>query len=138
MQSAINVGAAYGVSPGLDLELIAEATKREFPFIPGVATASELLLAHNHGFQWVKAFPASELGPGWFAAIKGPFPEINLVATGGVTGHSAATFLNSGASVVGIGGGFGRPDELEVLRSLINSHSVEGISRSSDALSDWA
>lgn len=124
LQTAETVGAAYGVSPGLDLELLAAAAARGFPLIPGVATASELLRAQQAGCTWIKAFPASVLTPGWFSAMKGPFPTVNIIATGGVTGRNAGTFLAAGASVAGVGGAFRTLDEIEILRSLINAHSI--------------
>ena len=57
---------------------------------------SEIQQALRHGATWLKAFPATVLGTGWFAAMRGPFPEVNLVATGGVSAHNAADYLAAG------------------------------------------
>lgn len=122
LTTAISAGAAYGVSPGLDPELVALANELSFPFIPGVATASEVLAAQRLGVRWIKAFPASVLGAEWFAAMKGPFPGTSFIATGGMTGHNAGLFLASGASVVGVGSAIGKADEREMLRALIAAH----------------
>ena len=122
LSTAILAGAAYGVSPGLDPTLVTLASERSFPFIPGVATASEVLHAQRLGFRWIKAFPASVLGNEWFIAMKGPFPETNFIATGGMTGRNAGLFLASGASVVGVGGALGNADEREMLSALIAAH----------------
>jgi 2-dehydro-3-deoxyphosphogluconate aldolase / (4S)-4-hydroxy-2-oxoglutarate aldolase len=115
LHCAATAGAAYLVSPGLDPNLIALADRAALPMLPGVATASEILRAQSMGFEWVKAFPASVLGAGWFTAMKGPFPSVKFVATGGITGHNAADFLAAGASVVGIGRAFGDPTQLDRL-----------------------
>ena len=122
LSTAISAGAAYGVSPGLDPTLLTLAGERSFPFIPGVATASEVLHAQRLGFRWIKAFPASVLGTEWFTAMKGPFPETNFIATGGMTGRNAGLFLASGASVVGVGSALGTADEREMLSALIAPH----------------
>jgi 2-dehydro-3-deoxyphosphogluconate aldolase / (4S)-4-hydroxy-2-oxoglutarate aldolase len=115
LRRAASAGAAYLVSPGLDPNLIALADREGLPILPGVATASEILRAQSMGFEWVKAFPATVLGAAWFTAMKGPFPSMNFVATGGITGYNAADFLAAGASVVGIGGAFGDPTQLDRL-----------------------
>lgn len=119
VRDAIAAGARYGVSPGLDSDLIAYAAGLGFPMIPGVATASEILVAQGLGLRWIKAFPASVLGAAWIAAMKGPFPEMNFIATGGVTGANASQFLTGGAAVVGVGSAFGKPEETTLLRELI-------------------
>lgn len=119
LQAASDCGAAYVVSPGLDPELIARADEIDMPFLPGIATPSEILRAQNLGFVWLKAFPATALGKDWFAAMAGPFPGVRLVATGGITGLNAREYLHAGASVVGLGAAFADPEELERLATVI-------------------
>lgn len=123
LTTAIEAGAAYGVSPGLDPVLLKHATEAGFPMIPGVATASEILAARSLGFRWIKAFPASVLGPQWIRAMKGPFPDLEVIVTGGVDAHNAAAFLESGASVVGVGSAFDDDAQRDILRSMIAAHS---------------
>jgi 2-dehydro-3-deoxyphosphogluconate aldolase/(4S)-4-hydroxy-2-oxoglutarate aldolase len=124
LRMAVEAGAAYVVSPGLDPSLIALADRAGMPVLPGVATASEILRAQSMGFTWLKAFPASVLGPGWFTAMKGPFPELNLVGTGGVNGHNAAELLSAGASVVGVGATLGETGQRERLMQIIEFRGV--------------
>ena len=119
LRSAIDAGAAYAVSPGLDPGLITLADRAGIPMLPGVATASEIIRARNMGFGWVKVFPAAQLGSAWFAAMKGPFPALKFVGTGGINGDNAAEFLSAGASVVGVGGAFGEPNQLERLIAVL-------------------
>jgi 2-dehydro-3-deoxyphosphogluconate aldolase/(4S)-4-hydroxy-2-oxoglutarate aldolase len=67
------------------------------------------------GLLWQKAFPASELGVGWISAMRGPFPDIKFVATGGIDASNARQFLDGGALAVGVGSAFTDPELLDVL-----------------------
>jgi 2-dehydro-3-deoxyphosphogluconate aldolase/(4S)-4-hydroxy-2-oxoglutarate aldolase len=68
-------GAQYTVAPGFDPAVLARSEKIGMPHLPGVATPSEVQLAWSAGCRWVKVFPAITLGPTWFSAIRGPFPD---------------------------------------------------------------
>jgi|RhiMethySRZTD1v2_1073278.scaffolds.fasta_scaffold519636_2 2-dehydro-3-deoxyphosphogluconate aldolase / (4S)-4-hydroxy-2-oxoglutarate aldolase len=122
LDAAAQAGADYLVSPGLDPQLLRAAAARGLPLLPGIATPSEILAAKNLGLHWVKAFPASVLGEAWFRAIKGPFPDLCLVATGGINGHNAAAFLAAGAAVVGVGQAFNDPEQRAALSMIIGQH----------------
>lgn len=98
-------GARFGIAPGLDAETVAGALDEEgenTPFLPGVATASELQAAQALGTRVVKVFPASLISPAWFTAMAGPFPGMGLIATGGVSAANAADFLTAGALGLGV------------------------------------
>lgn len=116
---ARELGATYLVSPGLDKELIIRAHKAGLPFLPGIATPSELQAARSLGLTWVKAFPAQWLTPQWFSLMRGPFPDMKFVATGGLNGHNARSFLTSQVSVVAVGSALEDPAQLELLSKLI-------------------
>lgn len=118
---AVELGAAYLVSPGLDLDLLEGALSRGIPFLPGVSSPSEILAARRLGLRWLKAFPASVLGSKWVSAMHGPFPDVRFVATGGMTGRNAAEFLSAGCSVVGVGSAFDDPEQLDTLREVMTS-----------------
>jgi 2-dehydro-3-deoxyphosphogluconate aldolase / (4S)-4-hydroxy-2-oxoglutarate aldolase len=100
------VGAAFTVAPGLDEEVLVASHAAGLPHLPGVATATEIHHAVRLGLVWLKAFPAAALGPSWFAAMAGPFPQIRLLATGGVDAGNAATFLDAGAAAASLGSAF--------------------------------
>ncbi|CAM05155.1 2-keto-3-deoxy-phosphogluconate aldolase [Saccharopolyspora erythraea NRRL 2338] len=87
LRTATELGAAFTVAPGLDPELVRAS---ELPHLPGVATPSEVQHARKLGLTWVKAFPATVLGTGWFAAIRGPFPGMRFTATGGMNAHTSS------------------------------------------------
>lgn len=105
VRTALVAGARYTVAPAFDPEVLHASLAVDLPHLPGVATATEVHHAHRAGCEWVKVFPASTLGPSWFDAIRGPFPHMRYLATGGVTVENAAHYLNAGASIVAFGAG---------------------------------
>jgi 2-dehydro-3-deoxyphosphogluconate aldolase / (4S)-4-hydroxy-2-oxoglutarate aldolase len=101
---ATALGARFGVSPGATPELLAAAAASDLPFMPGVATASELMQALAHGFNLVKFFPAEQSGGiSALRALGGPFPQVRFCPTGGIGESNAATWLAE-ANVVVVGG----------------------------------
>lgn len=113
-------GASFTVAPGLDADVVAACAERGLAHLPGVATASEVQQALRLGLDWVKAFPAVALGTGWFTAMRGPFPALNLVATGGLDADNAGGFLAAGARVVAVGSALADPRQLEALAALLD------------------
>ena len=103
-EAAVAAGAEFLVSPHTDLDVVLLATERRIPTIPGALTPSEVATAWSAGEAAVKIFPASVGGPGLLKALWGPFGDLPLVPTGGVTGSNVSTFLAAGALSVGVGG----------------------------------
>lgn len=100
---AIDAGATFLVSPHFDPEIVAWAVERGIPILPGAATPTEVLAAWRAGAAAVKVFPASALGPAFVRELRGPFPEIPLQPTGGITVDNAADYIRAGAIAVGMG-----------------------------------
>jgi 2-dehydro-3-deoxyphosphogluconate aldolase/(4S)-4-hydroxy-2-oxoglutarate aldolase len=100
---AVDAGAAFLVMPHLDEELVRWAAARGIPALPGCATPTEILAAWRAGAAAMKVFPASSLGPSFIRECRGPFPELPLLPTGGVTLENAASFIAAGAIGVGMG-----------------------------------
>ena len=113
--AAREAGAEYLVSPGYDEAIIRAANEQSLPFLPGVSSPTEVQAAAALGLTWLKAFPASWLGPAWFPLMKGPFPEVKFVATGGLDARSAGTFLEAGVRVVAVGSALEDPEQLRLL-----------------------
>ena len=111
---AADLGARFTVAPGWSPEVVVRSLDRGMPHVPGVATGTEVQNATASGLAWVKGFPASVLGPEWFTAMKGPFPDIEFIATGGISPANAQRFLGAGVSVVALGTSFAQvgPEEL--------------------------
>ncbi len=116
---AADAGAVFTVAPGLDLEVLRASESAGLPHLPGVATPSEVQQALKAGCTWLKAFPAGALGPGWFRDMRGPFPGVHFVATGGVGAHNAKEFLAAGAAALGVGGSVTRPGGLDELLAVL-------------------
>ena len=114
VEAAAEAGAAFTVSPGLDLEVVRASEESGLASLPGVATATEVQRAHTAGLRWAKAFPASLLGTGWFPAMAGPFPQMRFVATGGMNARNAADFLAAGVRVVAVSSAL--EDQAEIAR----------------------
>jgi len=110
---AVDSGARFIVSPHTESDLIDWAVARGLPVFPGALSPTEILTAWRAGATAVKLFPASVAGPAFVREFRGPFRDIPLIATGGVTIESAPAFLGAGAVAVGIGSwltGDGEPD----------------------------
>lgn len=119
--AAQTAGAAYTVAPGFDLEVLAASVLAGMPHLPGVATATEIQRVVAAGCTWVKAFPAACLTTAWFRAMSGPFPHLNLVATGGVTAEAAPEFLSAGARVIAMGSALADPAQIHRLAALVDA-----------------
>jgi 2-dehydro-3-deoxyphosphogluconate aldolase/(4S)-4-hydroxy-2-oxoglutarate aldolase len=103
------LGARFALSPGVTPELLDAAAEIDVPFIPGIATASELMMALARGFDTVKFFPAMPVGG--IAALKalaGPFPQARFCPTGGISEDNAVEWLAL-PNVVAVGGSWLAP-----------------------------
>lgn len=104
LQRAKLLGARFAISPGATRELLQAASSSDLPFMPGVATASELMQAMAYGFSLVKFFPAEQAGGiGVLRALAGPFPHARFCPTGGIGEANAAKWLAE-PNVVAVGG----------------------------------
>jgi 2-dehydro-3-deoxyphosphogluconate aldolase / (4S)-4-hydroxy-2-oxoglutarate aldolase len=98
------LGAKFGISPGATPDLLKAAAAGTLPFVPGIATASELMQALAHGFDLVKFFPAEQAGGiKALRALAGPFPQARFCPTGGIGEANAAAWLAE-SNVVAVGG----------------------------------
>ena len=97
LKEAMDSGASFAVSAGLDAEVVEEADKLGIPFVPGAATPSELMAALKV-CKLIKIFPAALLGgPAYINAISSPFAsfEFHLMPTGGVTAENLAAYMGT-------------------------------------------
>lgn len=103
-RAAILAGAQFIVDPSTDFDMIKLCKRYRKTVIPGAFTPKEILEAWEGGADVVKVFPARFFGPKYFSDLKGPFPQIELMPTGGVRIDNAADFIRAGACAVTIGG----------------------------------
>ena len=102
--ATIEAGAEFVVSPSLHLDVVAETKARGKVSLPGALTPTEVITAWRAGADFVKVFPCSAMGgASYLKSLKAPFPFLRLVPTGGVTLQTAASFLEAGASALGVG-----------------------------------
>ena len=101
-----DAGARFTVAPGFDDVVSSASLTSGLPHLPGVMTPSDVHRATAAGHRWLKLFPASIVGPAMITALRGPFPGLRFVATGGVGQNNAQDFLDAGADVVSLGAGF--------------------------------
>jgi 2-dehydro-3-deoxyphosphogluconate aldolase/(4S)-4-hydroxy-2-oxoglutarate aldolase len=102
-RQAIEAGAQFVVSPVLNPVIIDECHRQDVAVMPGCFSPTEILHAVDAGADIVKVFPATSLGPNFFKDLRGPFPHVKLMPTGGVTIDNAGEWIRAGAVAVGIG-----------------------------------
>ncbi len=100
---AAAAGADFLVSPNLRPEILNAMLSTGLPAVPGVFTPSEVDLALDMGAEVVKLFPASIGGPGHLKALRGPFPDLKVIPTGGVNLETIGSWFTAGAFAVGVG-----------------------------------
>ena len=110
--AAVEAGATFLVMPVTDVEVIAWGAERGVPVFPGALSPTEVLTAWRAGASAIKLFPASVGGAALLRELRGPFPDIPLMPTGGVTADNARSLIDAGAVAVGVGSWLaGAPDD---------------------------
>lgn len=104
-QAALDCGAAFVVSPAFVPGLVDLCHEAATPVALGAATPTEVLRAHHDGADFVKVFPASQLGgAGFVKALKSVFPQIEIMPTGGINPPDISAYLDARAACLGMGG----------------------------------
>jgi 2-dehydro-3-deoxyphosphogluconate aldolase / (4S)-4-hydroxy-2-oxoglutarate aldolase len=109
-KKAMFAGAKFLVSPNFNPEVVRFAREHDLPICCGAMTPTEIFAAHAAGADAIKVFPACTLGHQYFKELRGPFPDIPLIATGGITVANASFYFQSGADAIGAGSAL-IPDE---------------------------
>ncbi|MBX3606402.1 MAG: bifunctional 4-hydroxy-2-oxoglutarate aldolase/2-dehydro-3-deoxy-phosphogluconate aldolase [Piscinibacter sp.] len=93
-KAAKDAGCVFGVSPGYTPEVGRACHQIGLPLLPGVSTASEVMMANADGYGFLKLFPATAVGGlNLLKALHGPFPDVAFCPTGGITVETAPQFL---------------------------------------------
>ena len=111
---AMEAGAQFGLSPGFNRETSEFAAARDFPFMPGVMTPSEIELAIQLGFTTLKLFPAEQVGgTSFLKAMMGPYlpTHVKFIPMGGVTPDNMNDYLKL-KNVLAVGGSWFAPPKL--------------------------
>ena len=102
-RAAMLAGAEFLVTPTVNTDVIELCNRYDKVIMPGGFTPTEVVTAWEAGADIVKVFPADIGGPKHLKALKGPFPQIRLLPTGGVNLDTLASFVDAGACAVGLG-----------------------------------
>jgi 2-dehydro-3-deoxyphosphogluconate aldolase / (4S)-4-hydroxy-2-oxoglutarate aldolase len=103
-KACLDAGAEFLVSPGLSIAVLEVARSRGKLAIPGALSPTELMTALSAGAQIIKIFPCGNVGgPKYLKALRGPFPNAQLIPTGGVNATNAADYFAAGAFALGVG-----------------------------------
>jgi len=113
LNRAVDSGATFIVTPVHQREVITECEKRGLPVFPGAFSPTEVCEAWELGATMVKIFPSETGGAAFIRALKGPFPQIQLLPTGGVDLNTLPQLLQAGAAGAGIGSPLFRKDRLD-------------------------
>jgi 2-dehydro-3-deoxyphosphogluconate aldolase/(4S)-4-hydroxy-2-oxoglutarate aldolase len=101
---AVGAGARFLTSPGFIPEVVEFALKHDIVVFPGALTPTEVIAAWKAGSDFVKVFPCDQVGGShYIRTLKTPLPQIPLIASGGVTQHTAVEFIQAGSAALGIG-----------------------------------
>jgi len=104
METVAAIGAAFAVSPGSTASLVSASQYANLPYLPGIATASELMQGLQSGLSCFKFFPAAQAGgPALLSAFAGPFSDVVFCPTGGITLKTAPDYLRL-SNVLCVGG----------------------------------
>lgn len=103
-QAALDAGARFLVSPGLDTAVVEHVIAAGALMLPGVLTPTEVMRALDLGAPAVKLFPADLAGPAHIRALRGPLPDLKVIPSGGVSAANAGDWLAAGAMAVGLAG----------------------------------
>jgi 2-dehydro-3-deoxyphosphogluconate aldolase/(4S)-4-hydroxy-2-oxoglutarate aldolase len=112
-RAAMLAGAQYIVTPTVNPRVIEMCRRYDKVVMPGAFTPTEVLTAWEAGADVVKLFPAEIGGPGHLRALKGPFPQIRILPTGGVNLDTIGDFVKAGACAVGLGSALVEKSALE-------------------------
>ena len=129
VNEAHEAGAIFTVSPGTRVEVIKRSLELGMLPFPGALTPTEVLLGGEAGAEFIKIFPAGQLGINYLKALLGPLNTVKFVPTGGISTEQAGEWLQAGATAVGLGSDLTRGSAEDIrarvtaLKSQIASHS---------------
>jgi len=102
-RAAILAGAEFVVTPVTRPEVITLCNRYGKPIASGAYTPTEALTAHEAGADFIKIFPADQLGPTYIKNLLAPLPMLQVIPTGGVTVETAASFIKAGCVALAAG-----------------------------------
>lgn len=135
VEMAHRAGAAFLISPNTNEAVIRRTVELDMVSIPGALTPTEIVAAHDAGADFVKLFPAGNMGAAYVKAVCAPLNDIRMLAVGGINAKNAADYVKAGCRGVGVGGNLanrswiekGEFDKIEaVARELVDALDAKG------------
>jgi len=103
-QRCVDAGVHFLTSPGLHLPVMELSSRHNLLAMPGALTPTEICAAWKSGADFVKIFPCAPVGgPSYIRSMRAPFPDVPLLASGGVNQHTATEYVLAGAAALGVG-----------------------------------
>jgi len=103
VHQSVRAGAQFVVSPICSQSIIQACLEAQIPVVSGAYSPTEAWNAFDGGADFIKIFPANQLGPEYMKALLAPMPQLTLVPTGGVTVQNCLHYLRAGCAAVAIG-----------------------------------
>lgn len=103
LDRSLEAGAQFAVSPVFQAEVVKSCNSHGLPMVCGAYTPTEAWQAYESGADFIKIFPANDLGPSYMRALLAPMPQLPLVPTGGVTVENCAKYFQAGCVAVAVG-----------------------------------
>lgn len=101
--ACMQAGADFIVSPGISMALAQMMQKHKGMYLPGVMTPTDIMLGLEHGFTHFKLFPASGFSPHYLKTLKGPFPDVKFMPTGGINLNNFTSWQLDNVFAIGVG-----------------------------------
>lgn len=109
VRQAKEAGAQFIISPDTNLEVIWATVEQDMVSIPGALTPSEMMQAHWAGADFIKVFPANQMGPSYFKTVAAPLSQVRMLAVGGINGQTVLEYKKAGAVGFGVAGCLFKP-----------------------------
>lgn len=100
VEQAVEAGAKFIACPGHNPDIIEACNRAGVVSVMGAITPTEIMQAQSCGADIIKVFPATSVGPRFFASMLGPFPGLHMMAAGGMTLENIGEYVSSGAEIV--------------------------------------
>lgn len=104
VEMAHKAGAKFLISPNTNDSVIRRTVELGMVSIPGALTPTEIVTAHDAGADFVKLFPAGNMGPGYVKAVCAPLNDIRILAVGGISAKNASEYIKAGSCGIGVSG----------------------------------
>lgn len=109
VQQAKEAGAQFIISPDTNLDVIKATVELDMVSVPGALTPSEMMQAHWAGADFIKVFPANQMGPSYFKTVAAPLSQVRMLAVGGINGETVLDYKKAGAVGFGVAGCLFKP-----------------------------